>query len=686
MRATASIERPNAPWVPSPSRDASSTRDAADRLLTHGTLIQAAARESLVPERQRRLGQYLTPMWVARLLASMIPSKSEPMRVLDPGAGAGTLFTALAAHLLRQGQPPSALTVTAFEIDTGFRPFLERSAGVVGNAYRARSIPCQVNLRFEDFAECTSLEALGHLFSAPEAFDAAILNPPYRKLSSKSDLRARLDALDIAAPNLYAAFLGLALRVVRPGGTVVAIVPRSFCNGTYFARFRRYLLSAASVRHVHLFARRDEAFGADAVLQENVVLALRRGNERRDFVSLSFSDGTEDPTWSRKTRITDVVRRDDADLFIHLPEGDWSVELSRAMDSLPSDLKGLGVEVSTGPVVGFRMRRWFAEPDDRHAAAPLLHPANLRGLSVRWPVNGRKAQAMLRTPETERALIPNGWYVATRRFTSKEEPRRVVASVIDPSPLPGDRIALENHLNYFHAAGQPLDRDFAIGLATYLNTTFVDRCFRQFSGHTQVNATDLRKLRYPEPASLKALGASLESVLTGEPADVALRRHCEELSQMPDADPAQAKIDQGLTILRDMGMPREQQNERSALTILAILGIAPGDRWTSASAPLMGVTPIMDWIKAHYGREYAPNTRETIRRFTLHQFVDAGMVVPNPDQPTRPVNSPKFCYQIEPEALKLLRTFGSSEWEPSLARYRTQAKGPGLSRCGRPGP
>lgn len=256
MPATASIERPDAPWIPSPSRDASSAGDAADRLLTHGTLIQAAARDSLVPERQRRLGQYFTPMWVARLLASMIPSRPEPMRVLDPGAGAGTLFTALAARLLRQGQPPSALTVTAFEIDTGFRPFLERSADAVGNAYRARSIPCQVNLRFEDFAERTSLEALGHLFSEPEAFDAAILNPPYRRLSSKSDLRARLDALEIAAPNLYAAFLGLALRVVRPGGTVVAIVPRSFCNGTYFARFRRYLLSAASVRHVHLFARR----------------------------------------------------------------------------------------------------------------------------------------------------------------------------------------------------------------------------------------------------------------------------------------------------------------------------------------------------------------------------------------------------------------------------------------------
>lgn len=639
-------------------------------MLTQGTLIQAAARQSIVPEKQRRYGQYFTPMWVARLMASMVPTTGEPLRLLDPGAGAGTLFSALAAHCLKQSHPPSALAVTAFEIDTEFRPFLERSANVVGSACNSRRIPCQVDLCFEDFAERTSLEALGHLFSEPESFDAAILNPPYGKLSSDSDLRARLDALGIAAPNLYAAFLGLALRVVKPGGAVVAIVPRSFCNGTYFGRFRRYLLQTASVRHVHLFARRDRAFGEDAVLQENVILALRRGTERRDFVSLSFSEGTEDdPVWSRRTRITDVVRRNDADLFVHLPDGDWSVALSRAMDSLPSDLSALGLEVSTGPVVGFRMKRWFTDPQGACPSAPLLHPTNLKGLAVRWPVEGKKPQAVVRTAETERVLIPNGWYASTRRFTSKEEPRRVVASVIDPSRLPGDRITLENHLNYFHCSGQPLGRNLAIGLATYLNSTFVDRCFRQFSGHTQVNATDLRKLRYPEAASLEALGASLESVLAGKPADVALRHHCKELRQVSETDLVQARIEEGLKILCDLGMPREQQNERSALTLLALVGVKPTGSWAAASNPLMGVTPIMDWIEAHYGRRYAPNTRETIRRFTLHQFVDAGLAVPNPDRPDRPVNSPKFCYQIEPEALSLLRTFGSDGWQSRLARY-----------------
>ena len=116
-------------------------------------------------------------------------------------------------------------------------------------------------------------------------------------------------------------------------------------------------------------------------------------------------------------------------------------------------------------------------------------------------------------------------------------------------------------------------------------------------------------------------------------------------------------------------MPREQQNERSALTLLALVGLTPTNPWADSSAPLMGVTPIMEWVASHYGREYAPNTRETFRRFTLHQFVDAGLVVPNPDRPNRPVNSPKYCYQIDPEAMALLRTFGSAEWPESLARY-----------------
>lgn len=122
-------------------------------------------------------------------------------------------------------------------------------------------------------------------------------------------------------------------------------------------------------------------------------------------------------------------------------------------------------------------------------------------------------------------------------------------------------------------------------------------------------------------------------------------------------------------ILGALGLPRAQQNERSALCLLALLDLRPHRRWAQASNPSLGVTPIMDWAHEYYGKDYAPNTRESVRRQTLHQFVAAGLVVYNPDDPTRPVNSPKAVYQIEPTALALLRTFGSKAWDSMLATY-----------------
>ena len=122
-------------------------------------------------------------------------------------------------------------------------------------------------------------------------------------------------------------------------------------------------------------------------------------------------------------------------------------------------------------------------------------------------------------------------------------------------------------------------------------------------------------------------------------------------------------------IIVSLGLPRSQQNERSALCLLALLNLTPGTRWAAAQNPLVGITPIMDWAREHYGKEYAPNTRETIRRQTMHQFCDTGIALYNPDKPDRPVNSPKAVYQVEPAALTLLRTFGTRAWRNALSAY-----------------
>lgn len=122
-------------------------------------------------------------------------------------------------------------------------------------------------------------------------------------------------------------------------------------------------------------------------------------------------------------------------------------------------------------------------------------------------------------------------------------------------------------------------------------------------------------------------------------------------------------------VLRGPGLPKAQQNERSALSLLALLDLRPNKKWSQALSPLMGITPIMDWIAQHYDKKYAPNTRETIRRQTMHQFVDAGLAVYNPDDPKRPVNSPAAVYQIEPSVLKLVQSYGTAAWHDNLTAY-----------------
>jgi len=130
-----------------------------------------------------------------------------------------------------------------------------------------------------------------------------------------------------------------------------------------------------------------------------------------------------------------------------------------------------------------------------------------------------------------------------------------------------------------------------------------------------------------------------------------------------------SKIKQALNVIKSLGMPAAQQNERSALCLLALINLTPRKSWENADSPLIGITPIMDWIRDCYGKNYAPNTRETIRRQTMHQFVAAGIALYNPDIPERPVNSPKAVYQIAPDALQLFRNVGAPEWERALSEY-----------------
>jgi len=191
-----------------------------------------------------------------------------------------------------------------------------------------------------------------------------------------------------------------------------------------------------------------------------------------------------------------VVQLDDPARCINLPGSPDMLWAAEQIAALPTDLKSLGLTVSTGPVIDFRCRNYLVAAQ-AEGSVPLIYPTNLKQARVKWPVEARKPQGFLVLSQTHRWLFPNGFYVLVKRFTAKEERRRVVACIYEP--VDGyDQVAFENHVNVIHRDHGPLQKSEAESLTEFLNSDLVDIYFRMFSGSTQVNATDLRRLRFPQ--------------------------------------------------------------------------------------------------------------------------------------------------------------------------------------------
>lgn len=449
-------------------------------------------------ERKSQFGQYLTPAATARFMAGLFHQEcSSKCRLLDPGAGIGSLSSAFLERCDQGDLNCDAIDLTAFEMDGRLHGDLARSL-----AHYSSRLPMTYQVRGGDFVE----QAVDRIQFGTPSFTHAILNPPYKKIATDSRYRFLLRQVGIETVNLYSAFVALTLALMAPGGQVVAIIPRSFCNGPYYRPFREFLLKRAALRRMHLFDSRSKPFRDDSVLQENVIVVLERDVAQGDVIVSTSTDDSFADLRSHSHPFDRILRPDDPERFIHIPTTSEpsAIDLSTA---IRSSLDDLGIAVSTGPVVDFRLKAYLRDSPGT-GAVPLLYPLHFRGLRTEWPrYESRKPNAIVRTAETERWLYPNGNYCVVRRFSAKEEKRRVIAGVVQPAVFEGAEVlGFENHLNVFHKDRRGLPEALAYGLAIFLNSTAVDQDFRRFNGHTQVNATDLRRIMYPSHDALVSLG------------------------------------------------------------------------------------------------------------------------------------------------------------------------------------
>lgn len=420
---------------------------------------------------RKKYEQYLTPREVAKFAAQMFLHKgSRGITCLDMGSGTGILSIAVAERYNFN------VNIDAVELDSTMAAICEKELSAMGIQHR---VIC---------ADALSLEY-------GTQYDCVILNPPYKKMAANDSRQA---TFPFREANLYSAFVTRAIELLKPGGECVAIIPRSWANGDYFAAFRSWIFSHASIDWMHVYESRTEVFSDTNVLQETMLVKFSK-SKQADFIRV---------TESTDKNATVSLAEYPSDRLIYGLAKKEVVRIRPVEDPMMqglSTLKERGLIASTGKVVDFRSReKTVSEPGED--CVPLIYSCNFSKNGFSHPVNAGKMQWYHCIENRDRNLLVGpGSFVIVKRFSSKEEQKRIKAFAFDAK----GPVALENHQNFIHAGKPrhtvPLDDELAKGLSIWLNSSSVDIWFRSVSGSTQVNASDLNQMPVPSLATLRTM-------------------------------------------------------------------------------------------------------------------------------------------------------------------------------------
>jgi adenine-specific DNA-methyltransferase len=461
-------------------------------------------------------GQFFTPAAIARFMAALLgEAQREDVAILDPGAGTGILSAAAVEHLATD---PVCLRihVDAYETCVELLPTLHATLDACHTAAAQAGKVLTYAIHAEDFVAACAHRMSGDLLrpADPEAwrpYDFAISNPPYGKLR-KDDPRSILTSRIVCGqPNIYALFMALAANMLVPQGKLAFIVPRSFTSGAYFRAFRREFLSKVRPLRIHVFESRRRPFRSQDVLQENLILVGERlapdaRAARQPTVIVSNSKGAEDlsSATSRVLPLSSVVQTPRRHHTLSIPASardDGAVEFVRRWTH---NLASLGLRVSTGPVVAFRTTEFHRMRPGRNTV-PFLWLQHVLPMRVTWPIPGlSKPQYFDGAAKAQGLVVKAPNIVLLRRFSAKEQPRRLTAAALLHIARRG--VALENHLNYITALSDAMSPEDAAGIAAALNLSVVDRFFRVCNGNTQVGAAEIRDMPFPSLEQIRTVG------------------------------------------------------------------------------------------------------------------------------------------------------------------------------------
>ena len=468
--------------------------------------------ENMPKSNRKKKGQFFTSVETARFMADMfdLDDRKEHVLILDPGAGTGILSIAFLERILSE-MPGISVSLTCYETDTEVLPVLKNNLEYVRSKYNEQ---IEYRILEKDYILSQSNDFEENLLvnEKPAKYDFVIANPPYLRVARSHPAAMSMNKVVHGAPNLYFLFAAMSLFNLKTEAEMVYIIPRSWTSGAYFKAFRKYLLKEGKIEQIHLFVSRDKVFNADEVLQETMIIKVRRSTRKPKLVLITSSNSCNDFDDITRLKVPYDAVVSGEDLYVYLPTSDKEIEVIKKINTYHSTLPDEGLKMKTGIVVDFR--QWDElrkEPGDH--ILPLFYSQHIRDGRVDHQPSGKEGDWII--DEKPGLIQKNKNYVFVKRFTAKEERRRLQCGVYSPADFKEYKfIGTQNKINFVDRVdGSEMDDRTTYGVYALLNSTLFDMYYRILNGSTQVNSTEINNIPVPPANMIKKIG---ERVLVSE--------------------------------------------------------------------------------------------------------------------------------------------------------------------------
>ena len=462
--------------------------------------------ESMPKKERKKYGQFFTSMETARFMAEMynVPNNLNRISVLDAGAGSGILSCAFIERM-ETIDNIQEIELTCYENDSNGLPLLESNLKYCKENSKKK---ITITILKENYILSQYLD-FNHMIGAnsyPKKYDFVIGNPPYMKIPKNAPEATAMPEICYGAPNLYFIFAAMGLFNLKDDGEMVYIIPRSWTSGAYFKRFREYFLTKGKLEHIHLFVSRSKVFDKENVLQETIIIKARKTKNTPETVTITSSQSNSDFDDITSLTVPYSLVVSGNDFYVYLVTNEKEVNVLKRLHQFNKTLPEIGVKMKTGLTVDFRNRDILRD-EEEEGAIPLFYSQHIKQGKVQFPI---KKEHEYVVTNKKGLMQDNKNYLFVKRFTAKEEPRRLQCGVYLAKDYPQyKKISTQNKINFVDGLLTEMSECLVYGLYVLFNSTLYDEYYRILNGSTQVNSTEINSMPVPDLECIQEMGRKL---------------------------------------------------------------------------------------------------------------------------------------------------------------------------------